>query len=179
MMKSLVVSFFLLDLSSAFETIEDHYLCLFLKELLGVDGRLLEWFTSYLSSRTQRVTIDSIKSAHSSPPRISVGSNIILHLHPSHWKDYLKHGFTFHIYTDNTQVYIGFKPKDAVSVLKRLEESVEEIRVWMCHHKLKLNNDKTELMIISTKNKVKKIGDMAFTLEQLKYLLSQLETWGS
>ena len=33
--------------------------------------------------------------------------------------------------------------------------------MWVCHHKLELNNDKTEFMIIST-NRVKKIGDIAF-----------------
>ena len=47
-------------------------------------------------------------------------------------------------------------------MLAMIEKCVEEIRVWMCHHKLKLNNDKTEFMVISTTHKVKKIGDMVF-----------------
>ena len=59
-------------------------------------------------------------------------------------------------------MYSGFKPEDAVSVLERLENCVVEVRVWMCHHKLKVNNDKIEFLIISTKNKGKKIGDIAF-----------------
>ena len=123
--------------------------------------------SSYHSSRTQWVTTDGIKSAihhllYGVPQSVVLGPILfciyILHI----GKIIRKHGFTFHIYADDTQVYIGFKPDDAVSVLERLEKCVEEIRVWMYHHKLKLNNDKPECMIISTKNKVKMIGDMAF-----------------
>ena len=44
-----------------------------------------------------------------------------------------KHKFTFHIYSYDTQVYIGFKPEDAVSVLERLEKCVEEISYGAMH----------------------------------------------
>ena len=39
-----------------------------------------------------------------------------------------RYGFLFHVYADDTQVYIGFKPKDAESVLHKLELYINEIR---------------------------------------------------
>ena len=48
----------LLDLSSAFDTI-DHYILLHrLQSLYGVSGTLLSWLESYLTGRTQTVTVN-------------------------------------------------------------------------------------------------------------------------
>ena len=45
----------LLDLSSAFDTIDHQVLITRLQDLIGVSDTALSWFTSYLSDRTQRV----------------------------------------------------------------------------------------------------------------------------
>ena len=48
----------LLDLSAAFDTVRHDTLL----NCLGVDGKALEWFASYLADRTQRVN-DGLSSA--------------------------------------------------------------------------------------------------------------------
>ena len=63
-----------------------------------------------------------------------------------------RHGFLCHVYADDTQVYIGFKPEDAGFVLHKLDLCINEIHSWMTGHKLKINDDKTEFMIISSKH---------------------------
>ena len=103
--KSDSVFLVLLDLSSAFDIIDHHYHCIFLKELLG-DRRALEWFTSYLSSRTQQVTIDGIKSAihyflYGVPQELVLGSILFCMYILNIGKIIGKHGFTFHIYADD------------------------------------------------------------------------------
>ena len=116
--KSGIIFLVLLDLSSAFDTID--YFCLFLKELLEVDGHVLKWFTSFLSSQTQEFKTaihHHLYAVHQG----SVLGPILFCIYISHsGKIIRKHGFTFHIYADNTQVYIGFKPEDAVWFLERL-----------------------------------------------------------
>ena len=63
----------------------------------------------------------------------------------------IKHGILFHGYADDTQLYIRFRPGDAVSLadaIRRLEMFIREIRMWMTANKLKLNDGKTDFMVI-------------------------------
>ena len=53
----------LLDLSAAFDTIDQTYLLQRLETLFFVNGQALQWFASYLTGRTQSVTIDNTMSS--------------------------------------------------------------------------------------------------------------------
>ena len=44
--------------------------------------------------------------------------------------------------------------------LSRIESCVSDIRMWMTHNKLKLNDDKTEFIIFSTRQQLKKVTDV-------------------
>ena len=60
----------------------------------------------------------------------------------------------YHFYADDTQLYITFKTDsadDACLAKSRVEHCVEEIDRWMISNKLKLNDDKTELIVFSSK----------------------------
>ena len=62
-----------------------------------------------------------------------------------------RHKVTFHLYADDTQNYLAFRPKEPLAtqeVIKQVEACVEEVRLWMKLNLLKLNEDKTELIII-------------------------------
>jgi len=156
----------LLDLSAAFDTLDHQHLTTFLQELIGIDGTALKWFISYLTNRTQRVTINGIKSALHyllfGVPQGSVLGPILFCIYIMHiGKIIRKHGFSFHIYADDTQVYVGFKPGDSEVVLHKLEKCIDEIRAWMTAYKLKLNDDKTEFMIISSRHMLKKFEGLS------------------
>ena len=52
------------------------------------------------------------------------------------------------------QLYMSFDPtdnEDAASVLKQLEDCISDIRMWMVENKLKLNDDKTEVLVLTSK----------------------------
>jgi hypothetical protein len=53
----------LLDLSSAFNTIDHTVLIDRLKTRFGLNGTVLKWFGSYLSNRTQSIVIDGTASS--------------------------------------------------------------------------------------------------------------------
>ena len=65
----------------------------------------------------------------------------------------LKHDY-YHLYADDTQLYISFN-NDCCADLDEaklpVERCIEEIDLWMCKNLLKLNQDKTELVVISSK----------------------------
>ena len=64
-----------------------------------------------------------------------------------------RHGIECHFYADDSQLYIAFRPRDVTSrdeAVARVEACVADIRIWMRSNYLKLNDDKTELLILGT-----------------------------
>jgi hypothetical protein len=68
-----------------------------------------------------------------------------------------RHGLTFHLYADDTQLYFAFKPSSPSSkqdTINRIENCVEDIRIWMADNLLKLNDDKTEVIVITSRQSI-------------------------
>ena len=55
-----------------------------------------------------------------------------------------KHGIGYHMYVDDTQLYISFKSKEPLEYLEKLNSCISDIRVWIIKQKLKINDSKTE-----------------------------------
>ena len=150
----------LLDLSAAFDTI-DHTKLLRRLQSLGVQGSALNWFRSYLSGRNQSVYVNKVKSkSRELPygvPQGSVLGPILFTLYTLPLGDIAsKYGLRVHIYADDTQLYVAFKPNDSTSLgreINHLQQCFDEIKQWMTDNLLKLNSDKTELLISINKNK--------------------------
>jgi len=60
-----------------------------------------------------------------------------------------RHNPSFNFYADDTQLYLSFGPSEAQSALTRLKNCLSDIRDWMAANFLKVNNDRTELVLIS------------------------------
>ena len=60
----------------------------------------------------------------------------------------------YHFYADDTQLYLSFSSlsgDDQAHSVALVESCVRNIDRWMSRNKLKLNRDKTELLVISSK----------------------------
>ena len=70
------------------------------------------------------------------------------------------HKMLYHLYADDTQLYIAFRLNDRRpgctkdEAIRSVEACAEDIRVWMANNFLKLNEDKTELLILTSKRTV-------------------------
>ena len=65
-----------------------------------------------------------------------------------------KHGVSCHSYADDIQLYLKCANND-ISVdeaISRLEMCIKDICKWMSQNALKLNEDKTDLIIFSPKH---------------------------
>ena len=148
----------LLDLSAAFDTIDHETLLSFMNTHLGIEGKALQWFSSYLQCRKQSVVINGVASQPSilkyGVPQGSVLGPILFCIYMLPLSAVIKkHNMALHIYADDTQIYCFFNPKsptDAGNALSILTRCIDDVRAWMNQALLKLNEDKTEFLVISS-----------------------------
>ena len=131
----------LLDLSAAFDTMDHDNLFYILEKYVGIGGSALRLIRSYFSDRTQRVQIDGIMSDFASllcgVPQGSVLGPMTFCLYLLPLGAILRHhNIGYHIYADDTQLYISFKCKDPLESLTRLNMCISDMLVWMIKNKL-------------------------------------------
>ena len=56
----------------------------------------------------------------------------------------------YHIYGDDTQLYCCFDLDTPYEVLSTISACVSDIKAWMIRNKLKVNDDKTEFLLITS-----------------------------
>ena len=74
-------------------------------------------------------------------------------------------------YADHTQLYLAFSPNvqgDDASVVKVMRACIMDLRKWMIRDRLMLKDDKTEFLLLGTKQKLAKVGINYITLSGIK-----------
>ena len=146
----------LLDLSAAFDTI-DHTILLQRLHELGIRVAALDWFRSYLSQRRQSVVTNGTRSSHRNlsfgVPQGSVLGSILFTLYTTPLGEIArKYKRNVHLYADDTQLYMAFKPNNAESLPPIIQKCVIDIKSWMTANMLQLNMDKTEVLVLMNKS---------------------------
>ena len=59
-----------------------------------------------------------------------------------------------HMYADGTQLCLSFDPKEYRDAVRRVETCLSDIKQWMIDCHLKLNGDKTDVMLIGGKSNI-------------------------
>ena len=166
MNKQHVVLLVLLDLSSAFDTVDHTILLNRLNSTFGITGSAHKWFNSYLTRRSQFVTVNGATSKtfdlQYGVPQGSCLGPLLFILYASRLFDILEsHLPNSHMYADDTQLYLAFKPDDAmnqITAVTAMQNAIDDIKKWMLADKLKLNDGKSEFMIIGTRQQLAKVS---------------------
>ena len=161
----------LLDLSAAFDTVDHKILLSRLQSSFGIRGTALAWLSSYLSDRRQRIIYDGCQSEDFKlrfglqqgsclgPLLFTIYSSKLFHIIRNNLPD-------VHTYADDTQLYLAFSPNNTsqLQAIASMEKCIDELRTWMLIDKLKINDDKTEFMIIGTKQQLEKLSPQNLTI---------------
>ena len=71
-----------------------------------------------------------------------------------------KHLPSVHCYVDDPQLYLAFSPAvqgEDETTLNAMRDCIHDLRNWMIEDRLMLNDDKTELMLIATRQQLQKV----------------------
>ena len=156
----------LLDLSAAFDTIDHSILLSRLTSTFGITGPALSLLSSYLTDRTQSVSVNS----HSTPPSpmltgVPQGSVLgpllfTLYTTPLSYL-FLDSPVSYHFYADDTQLYISFDSSDADNSLTILSSILDSVHAWLTSNRLSVNPSKTEYLIIGTPQQRSKLTNIS------------------
>ena len=160
MAKGSVTALTLLDLSAAFDTIDHTILLDRLNVHYGISELALGWFKSYLSGRTHSVKVGNTLSHPAALqygiPQGSVLGPILFSLYTNpissiiHSHSSINH----HFYAVDTQLYITLTPTNFSHSIQKLKNCLSDIQNFMSANKLKLNPEKTEFILIGSKNNI-------------------------
>ena len=151
----------LLDLSAAFDTV-DHKISLDrLHRRFGIKGKAIAWLRSYPLERKQFVCVDNKRSSSRDltcgVPQGSVLGPLLYTMHTAPLAEVIKHhDMAYHFYADDTQIYMAFRPSSTGEPeysKSRIESCIQDIGYWMTTNKLKLNTDKTELLVLNARHR--------------------------
>ena len=153
----------LLDLSAAFDTIDHSILLTRLANNFGVTGTALSLLSSYLNGRSQSVSIGNTTSP-SSPlitgvPQGSVLGPLLFCLYTSPLSQIFSNSpVSYHLYADDTQLYISFNSSDSALNLSILSSVLDSVYSWFISNRLSVNPSKTEYLLIGNSLQCAKVN---------------------
>ncbi len=169
-----MVALVMLDLSSAFDTIDHSILFLRLESSFGIKDRALKWIKSYLHNRSQSVLINGNMSPDISlsfgVPQGSVLGPLLFTMYVTPLADIAnKFGLLHHFYADDSQLYVSFDPRAVPTrAIATLERCIYSVKRWMKLNMLKLNDEKTELIIFGSNFNLCKVPQIALKINNLE-----------
>ena len=143
----------LLDLSAAFDTIDHSILLHRLQCSFGIQGDVLSWFQSYLADRKHSVCVNGLYSAQSvltyGVPQGSILGPI---LYSTPVSDVIsRHGMSHQSFADDTQLHQTSSFLEIDRLISRTQDCITDLKTWMTHNKLQLNDSKTDILIACPK----------------------------
>ena len=125
-------------------------------------GKTLAWFMSYLQNRSQTITISGKQSRSQQldcgVPQGSVLGPILFNVYTAALGLLLRQEKTnYSMYADDTDLYLIFKPSELTENVAEMERTAGLVRRWMASNELKMNDAKTEVMLITPRRMAMKI----------------------
>jgi len=155
-----------LDYSAAFDTVDHSILFDRLKYSFGFTGTAFTWLQSYLTGRSQFVKLGNHNSSSTSittgVPQGSVLGPLLFTIYTSPIAAIASaHCVSQQQYADDTQLYIALSPNDSSTSIVNLELCLNDLYYWCCLNGLALNPDKTDSILLGTRQRANSYTDIA------------------
>nr|WP_253308766.1 reverse transcriptase family protein [Rickettsia endosymbiont of Ceutorhynchus assimilis] len=144
----------LLDYTKAFDMLH-HEILLSILKYVGFSKSASLLVSSFLSKRSQRVTLDGQYSESlnifAGVPQGSILGPLLYSIFTSNFIKSLKF-CQYHLYADDTQIYLSFKPSEVAAANKLINE---DLKSWLDEsnkHLLKINPNKSVALLFCNEN---------------------------
>jgi len=148
-----LVAMVLLDYSKAFDTI-NHTMLLAILHHIGLGSGSVAFMRSYLSDRMQLVSLNGAVSRPgpmvSGVPQGSILGPILFSIYTSSLYDTIRH-CKYHIYADDTQLYISISPSKFHESVQKLNEDLQSLSEISNKHGLSLNPSKCKVLLFGNR----------------------------
>ena len=148
-------------MSAAFDTVDHNLLLSILQKEIGLRGKVLQWFSSFLKGRSLRIRLGKTTSEcitiNFGVPQGSVLGPVLFNLYiRSIYRVVNSCGFKIFGYADDHQILRSFRAEGQVQILTHeLTRCFTQIKTWMSQFYLQLNDSKTQIIVCGS-NKVLK-----------------------
>ena len=146
-----------LDLAKAFDSVS-HEILLRKLQHYGVRGKALELFRSYLSSRSQFVKLNSVKSSLAGiefgVPQGSILGPLLFLI----FINDLPNASNFYIKLFADDTFLCSQNKDVAVLEREANVELDKVFVWLASNKLTLNTDKSKFMIVTNRKSIPKLS---------------------
>uniref|UniRef100_A0A8C6MHV2 Reverse transcriptase domain-containing protein n=1 Tax=Nothobranchius furzeri TaxID=105023 RepID=A0A8C6MHV2_NOTFU len=143
----------LLDLTSAFDTIDHSILINRLERSVGFTGQALQWIRSYLTGRSFCVRLGDCSSDLAElpwgVPQGSILTPLLFSLYLLPLGELVrKHDVSFHLYANDCQVIFPIR-RGGLCTVQPLLDCLEDIKLWLAQNFLCFNEHKTEVILFT------------------------------
>jgi hypothetical protein len=151
-----------LDLSAAFDTVCHSTLLSRLQNSFGISGTVLEWISSYISGRSQFISVGVNKSSSNllnfGVPQGSALGPLLFTTYTSPTHHLVStFGLSQQQYADDTIIYISLEKSNYLCSLANLENCLSALRLWFAQNSLTINPSKSVSAVFSTAPRTRKL----------------------
>ena len=140
------------DFSKAFDSVNHDIILYKLKNIYGIDGRLLKFLKNYLYNREQCVVVDGIKSSLtpvlSGVPQGSIIGPILFVLFINDLPQGIDINSKIALYADDTKLWRTIKSDNDNA---QLQKDIEYLHKWSLRNKMNFNLPKCKVVSIKSK----------------------------
>ena len=155
----------LLDISKCFDTI-DHRLLIKKFDMYGIRGNEINWFSSYLTNRKQAVMcngkLSNFQVIDSGVPQGSVLGPFLFLLFINDITNFTTEDSVVNLFADDSSLYAS--GKSVSEVRTKLQTCLDNISMWYKSNRLKINANKSKVMLIGTRCQLRSLNIDDFTI---------------
>ena len=150
-----------LDLSAAFNTVDHTVLLNVLQQCYGVSGKVLNWIDTYLRPRGFKVSIGNEYLKYIPMdflvPQGSILGPVLFSAYINTLTLEVPRSIDLHGFADDHIIkkdFLASKCNDEDNAIHQLQDCSMRLKNWMDHNRLKMNRNKTEFILIGSKQQL-------------------------